>query len=68
MTGKFSANAGSRDVPSVFPMMRKSRCVQESFADELRRLHSMSIKERVQEALGMADRFSWMDLTKRMHR
>jgi hypothetical protein len=44
-----------------FPALRKSHCAQASFAVELKRLRAMSIEERVLEALGLHNRFSWID-------
>jgi len=46
--------------PRAFPELRRSRCAGQSFAEELRRLHAMSIEERVVEALGMDQRFAWL--------
>jgi len=40
-----------------FPSLRKSRCARQSFEQELNRVRNMSIEERVQEALGMANHF-----------
>jgi len=40
--------------------MRKSHSAAQSFAQELKRLRAMSIEERILEALGMAERFSWL--------
>ena len=42
----------------TFPAMRKSHCAQQSFAAEMKRLHAMSIEQRVLEALSMSMRFS----------
>jgi len=47
----------------TFQGMRKSRCAQKSFGAELKRLHAMSIEDRVREALGMQKRFSWLSPT-----
>ncbi len=60
-----SYNAGGRQDGQSFPVMRESRSAQQSFAVEMRRLHGMSIEDRVREALGMNDRFSWLDPTKK---
>ncbi len=40
--------------------MRKSHCAALSFAQELKRLRSMSVEERIVEALGMGQRFAWL--------
>jgi hypothetical protein len=42
----------------TFPAMRKSHCAQQSFAAEMKRLHAMTIEQRVLEALSMSMRFS----------
>lgn len=44
----------------TFPVLRKSRCGQESLAAELKRLRKLSIEDRVLEALGMSNRFAWI--------
>jgi hypothetical protein len=49
----------------TFPRMRKSQSAQQSFTEEVNRLHGMSIEERVLEALGMNQRFSWLNPTPR---
>lgn len=44
----------------IYPAMQKSHCAAQSFAQELKRLCAMSVEERVLEALGMGERFSWL--------
>ena len=41
--------------------MRTSRSARQSFDAEMTRLRGMSIEERVLEALGMAERYSWLE-------
>jgi len=39
---------------------RRSACAAKSREQEIERLHRMSVKERISEALGMGERFSWI--------
>lgn len=39
---------------------RRSACAAKSRAEEIERLHRMSVKERISAALGMSDRYSWL--------
>ncbi len=43
-----------------FPEKRRSRSAAQSFEMEMKRLRSMTIEERVLEALGLSERFSWL--------
>ncbi len=43
----------------AFPRMYESRSARISFEMELKRLHGMTIEDRVLEALGMYERFFW---------
>jgi len=54
-TGQRKPTHGSG--PNPLPFARKSKCAQESFNAEMQRIRAMSIEDRVQEALGMADHF-----------
>lgn len=60
----FRHQPASRGKPS-FPVMRKSCSAEPSFAMELKRLRGLSVEERVLEALGMGDRFSWLAPTRK---
>lgn len=52
--------ANRRRGTNPFPGKRKSRSAEQSFAGELKRLRGMSMEQRVIEALGMSERFSWI--------
>ena len=43
-----------------FPRAVASACARKSFERELARLRSMSVEERIMEALTMSDEFAWL--------
>ncbi len=57
MTSKPKSKPPQGSGSHSFPSARKSTCAQESFNAEMQRIRAMSIEDRVQEALGMADHF-----------
>ena len=44
----------------ICPSERGSHSASQSFVQELQRVRNMTVEERALEALGMADRFSWV--------
>ena len=52
--------AGQAYASSSRSELRRSSCASQSFVQELQRVRNMTVEERALEALGMADRFSWV--------
>ena len=48
-----------------FPGMRRSHSARQAFDRELSRLRAMSIESRINEALSLKDRFSWLKPAKK---
>jgi hypothetical protein len=46
-----------------FPRAVASACARKSFERELARLRSMSVEERIMEALTMSEEFAWLEPT-----
>jgi hypothetical protein len=57
--GRDKKSASAQATPG-FPGMRRSHSARQSFDRELSRLRAMSIESRINEALSMKDRFSWL--------
>ncbi len=60
-----NAKKGSPLEGKPFPRRQRSCSADKSFESEMKRLRSMSIEERVLEALGMSKRFSWLNPAKK---
>lgn len=52
--------AGQAYASSSRSELRRSSCASQSFVQELQRIRNMTVEGRALEALGMADRFSWV--------
>lgn len=47
----------------AFPRLRNSRSAQQSFDAEMKRLRGLTLEARILEALGMTERYSWIETT-----